>query len=105
MLTNTRVVRCSLHQLGDAVEHLAHLLAGHHRLELAVGQLEGQVELAAVAGVDDPAAGRPSAPAATGRGRPPSRRADASPMGRCVAEQPDPPGAGGGAHVLEPLEA
>ena len=41
------------HELGDAVEHVAHLLGRRDRLELAVGQLEGEVEVALVADVDD----------------------------------------------------
>ena len=49
-----------LHERGDAVEHVAHLLGRRDRLELAVGQLEREVEVALVAGVDDrrAAAGR-----------------------------------------------
>ena len=38
---------------GDAVEHVAHLLGRRDRLELALGQLEREVEVALVAGVDD----------------------------------------------------
>ena len=41
------------HQVGDAVDHVAHLLGRGHGLELALGQLERQVELPLVAGVDD----------------------------------------------------
>ena len=40
-------------ELGDAVEHVAHLLGGRDRFELALGQLEREVEVALVAGVDD----------------------------------------------------
>ena len=40
-------------QRGDAVEDVAHLLGRRDRLELAVGQLEREVEVALVAGVDD----------------------------------------------------
>ncbi len=40
-------------QLGDAVEHVAHLLGRGHGLELAVGQLEGDVERPLVTDVDD----------------------------------------------------
>ncbi len=40
-------------QRGDAVEHVAHLLGRGDRLELALGQLEREVERALVAGVDD----------------------------------------------------
>jgi hypothetical protein len=48
------------HQGGDAVEHVAHLLGRRDRLQLALGQLQGQVEAAAVPGVDDGAGpGRP----------------------------------------------
>ena len=46
-------------ELGDAVDDVAHLLGRGDRLELALGQLEREVELALVAGVDDcRAAGR-----------------------------------------------
>ena len=38
---------------GDAVEHVAHLLGRRDRLELALGQLEREVEVASVADVDD----------------------------------------------------
>ncbi len=38
---------------GDAVEDVAHLLGRRDRLELAVGELEREVEVALVAGVDD----------------------------------------------------
>ena len=38
---------------GDAVEHVAHLLGRRDRLELALGELEREVEVALVAGVDD----------------------------------------------------
>ena len=38
---------------GDAVEDVAHLFGGGDRFELAVGQLEREVEVALVAGVDD----------------------------------------------------
>ena len=41
------------HELGDPVEHVVHLLGRGDRLELAVGQLEREVEVALVAGVDD----------------------------------------------------
>ncbi len=50
-------------ELGDAVEHLAHLLGRHHRLELTLGKLEGKVEAALVTGVDDGA--RPGGAGAT----------------------------------------
>ena len=42
-----------LDERGDAVEDVAHLLGRRDRLELAVGQLEREVERALVAGVDD----------------------------------------------------
>ena len=42
-----------LDQRGDAVEHVAHLLGRRDRLELALGELEREVEVALVAGVDD----------------------------------------------------
>ena len=69
--------------LGDPVEHVVHLRRRCHRLELAVGQLEGDVERPPVARVDDRAVRpavrvrcgcRPAAP------RPP-RSASASPTG------------------------
>ena len=40
-------------QRGDAVEDVAHLLGRRDRLELALGELEREVEGALVAGVDD----------------------------------------------------
>ena len=40
-------------QLGDAVEHVGHLLGRRDGLELALGQLEGEIEVALVADVDD----------------------------------------------------
>ena len=93
VLTNTSVVRCSLDERGDAVEHVAHLLGRRDRLELALGELEREVEVALVTGVDDRRA-------AAGR-----RRADAPTVsiGRCVAESPMRCGAGV-AQRLEPLE-
>ncbi len=39
--------------LGDPVEHVVHLGARGHRLELAVGELDGDVERPPVPGVDD----------------------------------------------------
>ena len=57
---------------GDAVEDLVELVAGEGRLELAVGQLQRQVEAAPVPAVDDGReAARPLPPA----GGPPSRPA------------------------------
>ena len=82
------------HELGDAVEHVAHLLGGGDRLELAVGQLEGQVEVAVVADVDERTVG--------GGRSPTSRRATVS-MGRWVADRPIRPG-GRGRTALEPLQ-
>ncbi len=38
---------------GDAVDGIAHLLGRRHRLQLALRQLEGQVEVPAMADVDD----------------------------------------------------
>ena len=66
-------------EVGDAVEHVGHLLGRRDRLELAVGQLEREVEVALVAGVDDRGSG--------GRrraGARPSRSAAASPTARRV---------------------
>ena len=63
---------------GDAVEHVGHLLGRRDRFELAVGQLEREVEVALVAGVDD-------------RGQRRGRRRAAAPtvsIGRCVADSP-----------------
>ena len=40
-------------EVGDAVDHVAHLLGRRDRFELALGQLEPEVEVALVAGVDD----------------------------------------------------
>ena len=80
-------------ELGDAVEHVAHLLGRGDRLELALGQLEREVEVALVAGVDDRRAGARS---------PTSRRPTVS-IGRWVADSPmrcGPPVA----QRLEPLE-
>ena len=45
-----------LHVAGDQVDDLGHLLGRRDRAQLVVGQLQGQVELAAVAGVHDRAA-------------------------------------------------
>ena len=41
------------HERGDAVEHVGHLLGRGDRLQLTVRQLEREVELPQVAGVDD----------------------------------------------------
>ena len=43
--------------LGDAVEDVGHLPAAHHRLELGRGELDGHVEVAGVAAVDDDGSG------------------------------------------------
>ena len=77
---------------GDAVEDLADLLAGDGRLELAVGQLEREVEAAPVPGVDD---GRERLARPTSRRAAVSiglRRREADADGRRVG------------HGLEPLE-
>ena len=79
VLTNTSVVRCSRDERGDAVEHVAHLLGRGDRLELAVGQLEREVEVAPVAGVDDRAG--------SGADRRPAAGPTVS-IGRCVADRP-----------------
>ena len=39
--------------LGNAVEDVRHLAATHHRFELGGGKLDGHVEVAGVAAVDD----------------------------------------------------
>ena len=82
------------HQLGDAVDHVAHLLGRRHGLELALGQLEGQVE-------------RRWCPVSTmahgaGAPAPHSRRGDVldGPLGGRQADALGPLAAG----VLEPLE-
>ena len=67
------------HERGDAVEHVAHLLGGGDGLELAVGQLQREVEVALVAGVDDRGDGGDH-PRGGAR---PSRSAAASPRARC----------------------
>ncbi len=41
------------HQSGDPVEHVRELLGGRHRLQLAVGQLQGQVDVTLMPDVDD----------------------------------------------------
>jgi hypothetical protein len=66
-------------QLGDAIVDPAHLLERRHRAELVVGDLDRQVDVAAVAAVDD----RRRGPA------PAEQRRDAldRPLGR---RQPDP---------------
>ena len=47
------------HVTGDQVQDLGHLPGGGHRAELVVGQLQGEVQLPAVAGIHDRAPGRP----------------------------------------------
>ena len=81
VLTKTSVVRWSSTCAGDAVEDVGQLAAAGHRLELAVGQLDGHVEIPRVAAVDDGGgrAGRSCTPE--------SRRATTS-SGRWVAERP-----------------
>ncbi len=72
---------------GDPVEDLAPLLVGRHGLQLAPGQLDGEVERAPVAEIDDPTARR--LVRATGRSVPaPTRRWAMDSIGRCVAESP-----------------
>ena len=53
VLTNTSVDRCSRASVGDAVVELGPLLVGAHRAELVLGHLDRQVEVAALADVDD----------------------------------------------------
>ena len=67
------------HVRGDAVEHVGHLLGGRDRLELALGQLDREVEVALVAGVDDlrqrPVADeQPARPSRSGAAWPTGRR-------------------------------
>ena len=47
------------HVTGDQVQDLGHLPGGGHRAQLIVGQLQGEVQLPAVAGIHDRAPGRP----------------------------------------------
>ncbi len=76
-----------LHVPGDQVEDLGHLLPGSDRAELVTGQLQGQVEVAAVPGVHDRAPGRPVGvrPAVTRADQQPGHGLD-RPLGR---RQPD----------------
>ena len=70
--------------LGDPVEHVAHLGGGRHRLELAVGQLDGRRRAARRCPVSTIVqAGRPSGPV-----RVPTRSAATSSIGFCVADSP-----------------
>ena len=41
------------HELGDALDHVAHLLGRRDRFELSLGQLEREIEVPLVTGVDD----------------------------------------------------
>ena len=41
------------HVRSDPIEHVGHLLVGRHRFELAVGQLEREIEVALMAGIHD----------------------------------------------------
>ena len=74
---------------GDGVEHLAELLARRHRLELTRRQLDGDVERAPVADVDDGAA-RAAVGVAARRPRADEQPGDsldrdaASPTARCA---------------------
>ena len=78
---------------GDAVEHVAHLLGRGDRLELAVGQLEREVE--------GRAGGRRRR--STGSGRSPTSSRPTVSIGRCVADRPIRAGRVV-AQRLEPLE-
>ena len=69
------------HQLGDPVEHVAHLRRGGHRLELAVGDLDGDVERPPVPGVDDRAV-RPAVRARAGADEEPGDHLDRLLRGR-----------------------
>ena len=94
------------HVPGDQVQDLVHLLGRRHRAELVAGQFQGEVELAAVAGVHDRAARR-AVRLPTGRGprRPAAGRRSRSgagwPTGRSAAPAARPgapaaPGSGPG---------
>ena len=75
--------------LGDPVEHVGHLRRGGDGLQLAVGQLEGDVERPPVARVDDRAVRAASGPR---RGRRPAGRRPPR-CGFCVADSPTRAGA------------
>ena len=100
VLTNTSVVRCCAHQLGDALVDLLPLVVRHHRLQRRRRQFEREVALLGVADVDDRAVGR-----AVGRDRArrrpgsarPRRSASASPTGRSASAR-------AAAQRLQPLE-
>ena len=85
--------------LGDAVEDVGHLAAAHHRLELGGGELDGHIEVAGVAAVDDD------------RGRPVLVHARQQPgdhvEGSLGGREPDAlqPPAALGHQRIEPLEA
>ena len=81
-------------QRGDAVVELAPLLVGAHRAQLVVGDLDRQVEIAALADVDD--LGQRAV-------RPTSRRAATS-SGRTVADRPTRCSRRGRHQRLQPLE-
>ena len=53
VFTNTNVVRCSCTRVGDPVEDVAHLLRARDRFELTLRELDGEVERALMAAVDD----------------------------------------------------
>ena len=79
VFTNTSVVRCSLHELGQACVDLVPLFVRADGSSGERGGLDGQVERAQVAGIDERRT--------RGRRRPGSRRRRTS--GFCVALQPD----------------
>ena len=58
VFTKTSVVRCP-DVLGDPVQHLGELRVAGHRLELGGRELDGHVEVTAVAAVDDRRRARP----------------------------------------------
>ncbi len=78
------------HERGDAVEHVAHLLGGGDGLELAVGQLQREVEVALVAGVDDRGEGAITHEEAPDRLDRPLRRREPDAGGPGVAERLEP---------------
>ena len=84
--------------LGDPVEHVAHLGGRCHRLELAVGELDGDVERPPVPGVDDRAV-RPAVGAGAGADQ---ERGDH--LDRLLRRRQAHPSRRDGAHVGEPLE-
>ncbi len=84
--------------LGDLVEHVVHLRGGGHRLELAVGELERDVERPPVPGVDDRAVG-PAVGAGAGADQ---ERGDH--LDRLLRGRQAHPRRRDGAHVGEPFE-